>query len=94
MGQHEDAVYLAKLAEQAERYEGPCRFVFPPPPFSTPRAGPPGIDNDVTRRDGGEHEDRSAIRPRAVRGRAEFAVGSVQERHRSPPGVVAYCHVH
>jgi hypothetical protein len=27
---HEDAVYLAKLAEQAERYEGKC-----PPPAST-----------------------------------------------------------
>lgn len=25
---HEDAVYLAKLAEQAERYEGSLRFLF------------------------------------------------------------------
>lgn len=30
MGQHEDAVYLAKLAEQAERYEGPCLLFVSP----------------------------------------------------------------
>lgn len=29
---HEDAVYLAKLAEQAERYEGPSNLLIIPWP--------------------------------------------------------------
>lgn len=46
---HEDAVYLAKLAEQAERYEGMYSYTEIPPR--------PTLTLDPAYRDGREHED-------------------------------------
>ena len=50
---HEDAVYLAKLAEQAERYEGMLQSAGVPPLSLVV-----GADNLLSHRDGREHEDR------------------------------------
>lgn len=61
---HEDAVYLAKLAEQAERYEGslssPLKITFTPVPK---RMGLGSLDREFriltcAHRDGREHEGR------------------------------------
>lgn len=60
---HEDAVYLAKLAEQAERYEGslssPLKITLTP----VPKNGLRGLDREFriltcAHRDGREHEGR------------------------------------
>lgn len=49
---YEDSVYLAKLAEQAERYEGQYRRVQKHP------------QTDISSRNGREHEDRRVREPR------------------------------
>ena len=54
---YEDAVYLAKLAEQAERYEGP--FENHPPYISADT----GVDSS---RNGGEHEDCRFCQQRTI----------------------------
>lgn len=53
---HEDAVYLAKLAEQAERYEGMLCV-----PTQKPMEG--ALTEPVSR-DGRQHEDRRLGGPR------------------------------
>ena len=52
----EDSVYLAKLAEQAERYEGELAHFHPRGRVLTPLC-----------RDGREHEACRVLRPRAHR---------------------------
>ena len=53
----ENNVYLAKLAEQAERYEG--MITTPPRSVTT-------YTNTLGDRDGGVHEERSICRPRTL----------------------------
>lgn len=52
---YEDHVYLAKLAEQAERYEGSSYIPLHKVHFT-----------DIGYRDGGEYEERRVRRPRAL----------------------------
>ena len=53
----ENNVYLAKLAEQAERYEGK---------ITTPRWSMTIYANTLGDRDGGVHEECSICRPRTL----------------------------
>lgn len=57
----ENNVYLAKLAEQAERYEGEITI----PPWPVPKR-----TNVVSDRDGGVHEKRGICRSRTLGRRA------------------------
>lgn len=76
---YEDSVYLAKLAEQAERYEG------------KPLHGPASACARLTQhRNGREHEDRRLRRSRALGRGEEFAVGRLQERYRCPSRFLAH----
>lgn len=79
----ENNVYLAKLAEQAERYEGKTV------PLYTVQANP-----DLTfYRDGGVHEERGLSRSGALGRGAQPFVGRLQERHWGETCIVENCHV-
>ena len=62
---NEDAVYLAKLAEQAERYEGTLQYweYWTSLSFSREERRT-RLMQFLTDRDGGEHEDRRLGGPR------------------------------
>lgn len=70
----EESVYLAKLAEQAERYEGK--------PQSKRSAD---VRLLTPSRNGREHESCCLCRPGVVGGRAKSPIGCLQERHWRTP---------
>jgi len=72
----EDSVYLAKLAEQAERYEGIYRKSLLWAILIT------------VIRNGREYETRRFIGPGADRRGAQPAFSRIQERHRCPPRIL------
>ena len=78
----EDSVYLAKLAEQAERYEGAharsmhARLL------------------TCGHRDGGEHEAGGVLGPGTHRRGAQPPQRRIQERHRCPSCILAHRVVH
>lgn len=81
---YENYVYLAKLAEQAERYEGAS--------FRTPSY--PGLINSNGLRNGGKHEKRCISRPRALCRRAKPPLSGIQERHRRASCVLENRYIH
>lgn len=81
---YENYVYLAKLAEQAERYEGTL--------FRTPSH--PRLINSNGPRNGGEYEERRISRPRALCRRTKPPLSGLQERHWRASCLLENRHIH